>query len=69
MRMLDLEFEKVPKKEVTERKAREQLTAGVPVVCKVTDRDWYELYSEKEINSLTNLAKQGVYTSLKFFAD
>ena len=69
MRMLDLEFDEVPKKMVTENEAREHLATGVPVVCKVTDRDCYEIRSEKEVDDLKALAKQGVYSSLKFYAD
>lgn len=67
--MLDLEFDEVPKKRATENEAREHLATGVPVVCKVTDRDWYEIHSEKELDDLKALAKQGVYGSLKFYAD
>ena len=69
MRMLDLEFEQLPNKSVTENEARQHLAASVPVACRVTDRDYYELYSEKELESVKSLAKQGIYSSLKFYAD
>lgn len=67
MRMLDLEFDRMPNKMVTEKEARKHLAAGIPVVCRLTEREWYEIYSEEELERFNTLVKEGVYVSLKFY--
>lgn len=70
MRMLDKDLEDLKElAKVTEDEALEFLNAGVPVVCRIRQREFIELKSKSELEQCKNLKSNKIYDMVDLYIE
>lgn len=68
MKMLDIDIKNVKDlSKLTKSEAYEFLKDGVPIVCRVSSREFQQVFKEQELDALIRLESCGIYNALEFY--
>lgn len=68
MKMLDIDIKDVKDlTKLTRNEAYEFLRDGVPIVCRVSSREFQKVFKEQELDALVRLEACGIYNALEFY--